>query len=177
MRIVALLGALAVVAGCGGRGDAPPRAHAAKAPFVRCTHPSEGFRACTVFGAPGERSALYYWAGAEWVVLRGRLPGRAGWWRRVVAAPDHRTLLAQWSGECESQSTYFVSSSTGHVRPIFRGHTAEIAGWSHPGLARVRLTEAIWRGNVRAFPPGVYLVNPRTLAVRLQNPRPARRGC
>jgi len=177
VRIAVLLGALAVVAGCASGREAPVRAHAAKAPFVRCSHASGGFRACTVFGAPGERSALYYWAGAEWLVVRGRLPGRAGWWRRVVPAPDHRTLLAQWSGECELPSTYFVSSSTGHVRPIFRGHTAEIAGWTHPGLARVRLTEAIWHRNKLAFPSGVYLVNPKTLVVRLQNPGPARSGC
>src|SRR5262245_36310011 len=175
--MVLLLGALAVVAGCAGGRDAPPHAHAAKAPFVRCTHASGGFRACTVFGAPGERSALYYWAGAEWLVLRGRLPGRAGWWRRVVAAPDHRTMLAEWSGECELQSTYLVSAADGGVRPIFPGHSSAAVGWTAGGLAQVRLTDEVWRGKTLLHRPGVYVVEPRTTAVRLERASSAQPGC
>ncbi len=176
MRVVALLGALLVAAGCGGRTDAP-RAHAAKAPFARCTHASRGFRACTVFSAPGERSALYGNAGSGWVVVRGRLPGKAGWWRRVVASPDRRTLLAQWSGECELQSTYLVSPADGAARPVFAGQASEALGWTTAGLARVRLAEQVWRGNALLLRPGIYLVDPQTMTVRLERSRPARRGC
>jgi len=177
VRISVLLGALALVVGCAGGRGAPLHAHAAKSPFVRCTHASGGFRACTVFGAPGERSALYYWAGAEWLVLRGRLPGRAGWWRRVVAAPDHRTLLAQWSGECELQSTYLVSAADGGVRPIFPGHSTAAVGWTAGGLARVRLADEVRRGKTLLHRPGVYVVEPRTTAVRLERSLPAKPGC
>ena len=143
----------------------------------RCTHVSGGFRACTTFVKAGETSAIYRRAGSGWVKVRGGLPHRPGWWRRVVASPDRRTLLAQWSGECELQSTYFVSGSGGGVRPIFRGHVSTIAGWTHPGFARVRLGEAIWRGGAMVNRPGVYLVNPKTMAVRLQLEKPARPGC
>jgi hypothetical protein len=147
-------------------------------PIRRCTHVSRGFRACTTFyERKDEQSAIYRHTGASWTKVRGGLPHRPGWWRRVVAAHDRKTLLAQWSGECELQSTYFVSSSGGRARPIFRGHASTIAGWTHPGLARVRLEEAVWRKNVQVYRPGVYLVNPKTLAVRLQNERPARPGC
>jgi hypothetical protein len=177
VRIAVLLGTLAVVAGCGAASDAPPRAHAAKAPSVRCTHASDGFRACTVFSAPGQRSALYWYSGSRWVVVRGPLPGEPGWWRRVFAAPDGQTLLAQWSGECELQSTYLVSPADGGVRPVFAGHASEALGWTTAGLARVRLVEAVWRGNALLLRPGIYLVDPQTMTVRLERSRPAGRGC
>ncbi len=177
MRIAVLLGALAVVAGCGGGSDVPPRAHAAKAPSVRCTHASDGFRACTVFSAPGQRSALYWYSGSRWVVVRGPLPGKPGWWRRVFAAPDGQTLLAQWSGECEQQSTYLVSAVDGSFRPVFAGHAAEAIGWTEAGLARVRLAERIWRGKTPLRRPGVYVVDPRTMAARLEHSSAEKHGC
>jgi hypothetical protein len=176
VRVVVLLGALLVAAGCGGETDAP-RAPAAKAPFARCTHASGGFRACTVFSAPGERSALYGYSGSGWVVVRGRLPGTAGWWRRVVASPDRRTLLAQWSGECELQSVYFVSPAGGVVRAVFGAHASEALGWTTAGLARVRLAEQVWRGKAVVHRPGIYLVDPRTMTVRRERSLPAKAGC
>lgn len=176
MRVVVLLGALLVAAGCASETDAP-RVHAAKAPFARCTHASGGFRACTVFSAPGERSAIYGYAGSGWVVVRGRLPGTAGWWQRVVASPDRRTLLAQWSGECELQSTYLVSPADGGVRPVFAAHASEALGWTRAGLARVRLAEQVWRGKAVLHRPGIYLVDARTMTVRLERSLPAKPGC
>jgi hypothetical protein len=177
VRIAVLLGTLALVVGCGGRSDAAPRAHAAKAPSVRCTHASGGFRACTVFSAPGERSALYWYSGSRWVVVRGPLPGEPGWWRRVFAAPDGQTLLAQWSGACERQSSYLVSATDGSLRAVFAGHASEAMGWTAAGLARVRLAERIWRGSTPLRRPGVYVVDPRTMAARLEHSSAARRGC
>lgn len=177
MRIAVLLGTLAVLAGCGGGRDAPPRAHAAKAPSVRCTHASGGFRACTVFGAPGERSALYWYSGSRWVVVRGPLPGVPGWWRRVFAAPDGQTLLAQWSGECEQQSTYLLTPVDGSFRPVFVGHASEAMGWTAAGLARVRLDDRIWRGSTPLRRPGVYVVDPRTMTARLERSSAGHPGC
>jgi hypothetical protein len=176
VRIAVLLGALLVAAGCGGGSD-DSSAHAAKAPFARCTHASGGFRACTVFSAPGERSALYRSSGSGWVVVRGRLPGKAGWWRRVIASPDGLTLLAQWSGECELQSTYLVSPDQGGVRPVFAGHPSEALGWTRAGLARVQLAEPIWHGKTLLYRTGAYLVDPRTMTVRLARSTPAMSGC
>jgi hypothetical protein len=178
VRVVVLLGALlVVVAGCGGRSDEAPAAHAAKAPFARCSRASGGFRACTVFSAPGERTALYWYAGSDWKVVRGGLAGRAGWWRRVVPSPDHRMLLAQWSGECELQSTYLVSASDGGARPVFAGHASEAIGWTISGLARVRLVDQDWRGGTLLHRPGLYLIEPRTMRVRLERLVAAPNGC
>jgi hypothetical protein len=177
VRGAVLLAALLVCAGCGGAAHEPSHSHAAKAPTTRCSHSSRGFRACTVFRAPGERSALYRRTGSGWVVVQGRLPGRVGWWRRVVSAPDRRTLLAQWSGECELQSTFLVSVHDGRVRPVFRGHAATPAGWTQAGMARVRLADRIWRGKHVLRQTGLYLVDPRTMAVKLERREPVRSGC
>jgi hypothetical protein len=111
------------------------------------------------------------------VVFRGRLPGRVGWWRRVVTAPDRRTLLAQWSGECEVQSTFVVSVRDGRLRPVFRDHAATVVGWTRDGVARVRLAEEVWQGTRLLRRAGLYLVDPRTLAVRLERREPMRPGC
>jgi hypothetical protein len=148
------------------------------APTRRCTHVSFGFRACTTFyERKDEQSAIYRHTSTGWTKVVGGPAHSHGWWRRVVAAPDRKTLLAQWSGECELQSTYVVSSTDGRVRAIFPGHSSTIAGWSHPGLPRVRLNEGVWRKNVRVHAPGIYLVNPKTLAVSLQSPLPPLLGC
>jgi len=176
VRVVVLLTALLVVPGCGA-GNAPPDSRGAHAPVARCTHSSRGFRACTVFQAPGQRSALYRRADSRWVVFRGRPPGRAGWWRRVVTAPDRRTLLAEWSGECEVPSTFLVSVRDGRVRPLFRGHATTAVGWTRDGVARVKLAEEIWHGTRRLRRTGIYLVDPRTQVVRLERLQPVRRGC
>jgi hypothetical protein len=177
VRAVALLAAVLAVAGCGGGADKSRPARAAKAPFARCTHASRGFRACTVFSAPGERSALYWRSGSEWVVVRGPVPGTPGWWRRVFAAADGQTLLAQWSGECEQQSTYLVSATDGRLRSVFGGHASEALGWTAAGRARIRLAEQIWRGKTLVRRPGVYVVDPRTMLPRLARSSAAKRGC
>jgi hypothetical protein len=177
VRTAVLLALTLIATGCGGGNHESPPPHAARTPLARCTHASGGFRACTVFRAPGERSALYRRSGSEWVVLRGRLSGRAGWWRRVVASPDRRILLAQWSGECEVQSTYLVSASDGSLRPVFSGLDSDAVGWTAAGLARVRLVEQEWRGKTLRHRAGTYLVDPRTMTVMLERAYGARTGC
>ena len=152
-------------------------ASGASAATRTCTHVSRGFRACTTFGERGERSAIYRRAGGTWTKVAGEVPQRRGWWRRVVASPDRRTLLAQWSGECEAQSTYLVSPRDGTARPIFRGHESEVVGWTRDGDALVRLREGIWHGRTRLYAPGIYCVDPRTLAVRRLRAERARPGC
>jgi hypothetical protein len=110
------------------------------------------------------------------VVVRGPLRGTPGWWRRVFAAPDGQTLLAQWSGDCEQQSTYFVSATDGSLRPVFAGHASEAIGWSAAGQARVRLADQVRRGKtVRRA--GVYAVDPRTMHARVERSTAAGRGC
>ena len=150
----------------------------AAAPVHRCTHVSGGFRACTTFfQQKDEQSAIYHRTAGGWAKVAAGLPRQHGWWRRVIASPDRKTVLAQWSGECEAQSTHFVSAAGGTVRSIFRGHASTIVGWSGRDLARVRLGEAIFRGNTQLWKPGIYLVDPRTLVARFERRRPPRPGC
>ena len=146
--------------------------------YTKCTHVSLGYRACTTFFASSEKpTALYRRADNGWAKVRGRLPGRVGWWRRVLAAPGGRTLLAQWSGECEVQSTYLVSVVDGTSTPLFGGHSSAGLGWTVNGLARVLLTEEIWRGNTRVRRAGIYRVDPGTLAIRRERAMPRHSGC
>jgi hypothetical protein len=129
----------------------------------KCTHVSRGFRACTtVLELENEQSAIYRRAAHGWTTVVGGVRREPGWWRRVVAAPGRRTLLAQWSGECEIQSTYLVSPAGGRIRPIFRDHESTIEGWTSSGLARVRLAEAIWGRDRKLFDPGIYVVDLKT---------------
>ncbi|MDQ2910468.1 MAG: hypothetical protein M3R39_05570 [Actinomycetota bacterium] len=112
------------------------------------------------------------------MTFAGPLRGRRGWWRRIVVSPDRRTLLAQWSGECEIQSTYLVSTDDGAVKPIFEGASSTAEGWSRDDRARVVLPNEIWGTRAkRLFRAGVYLVDPATLAVRLERPIQPRHGC
>src|SRR5689334_5759532 len=177
MRAIPLLVALAVLgAGCGSAASdsSPLRALGVK-PHRTCTHSSRGFRACTSFDDHGESTRLYRYAG-RWRLLGVTAPAPAGWWRRVVTSPDGSMLLLQWSGECEVQSTYLVSSHGGGPRALFRRHESSAIGWKH-GDALVRLTEAVWRGKKELYAPGVYRVDPRTLAVRRLRAEPGRGGC
>src|ERR1700750_1891415 len=126
-----------LVAGCGSSKKTAEGPMRDSRPYTKCTHVSLGYRACTTFFASSEKpTAIYRRADNGWVKGRGRLPGRVGWWRRVLAAPGGRTLLAQWSGECEVQSTYLVSVADGMSTPLFGGHSSAGLGWTRSGLAR-----------------------------------------
>jgi hypothetical protein len=175
MRWMLAVTALVVLTGCGG-GPAP---QAKEVERSRCTHASRGFRACTVFGLPrGERSSIQRREGGLWEPFVAPPKVRHGWWRRIVASPDRRTLLAQWSGECEVQSTYLVSTLNEKERPIFRGNSSTAAGWSGDGRARVRLPAPVYGTDKRIrFRPGIYLVEPETMAVSLERPSAEKPGC
>jgi hypothetical protein len=86
-----------------------------------------------------------------------------------MASPDRDKLLGQWSGECETQTTY-IARGVGAPRPIFSQAQSHAVGWSDDGRARVRVVAASPdpRGDVQ---PGIYLVDPRTLSHTLEHPR------
>ena len=44
-------------------------------------------------------------------------------------------------------------------------------------MARVRLADRIWRGKHVLRQTGLYLVDPRTMAVKLERREPVRSGC
>jgi hypothetical protein len=133
-------------------------------PFRKCTHASRGFRACTTYRERSEETGIYQRGRDGWTKFAGAAR-RVGWWRRVIAAPSRTLLLGQWSGECETQTTYIVER--GRARSIFAQSESYAVGWSSDGRARVRvpMDAPDPRGDVRA---GIYLVDPRTLAHTLE---------
>jgi hypothetical protein len=150
----------------------------AERPFRKCTSASRGFRACSTFFAQDRRTAIYRRSGARWQKVIGPLPNEHGWWRRVLPSADRGTLLAQWSGECEVQTTYLVSLADRRVRAVFPRHTSGALGWSADGRARVALADPVYGSRTTVkFRPGKYRVDPTTMAVELERPLTRRSGC
>jgi hypothetical protein len=185
MRWVPAVAAVVVVTGCGGGPAAVERATQGSKALRqtqphRCTHVSRGYRACTTFGFPirGERSWIQHREGVRWKTFAGPPKVRRGWWRRVLTSADRRTLLVQWSGECEIQSTYLVSTANGEERPIFRGSSSTAVGWSGDARARVRLSAPLYGTDKSIrFQSGIYVVDPKTMEVSPERPIARRPGC
>jgi hypothetical protein len=89
-----------------------------------------------------------------------------GYWAGAWLSPDGKTLLAQWSAECEIPIAFFVDATTGEKRPVtgereWADAPESVAlGWSPDGRARVRLLKGYCGGS--KHPPGVYLIDPNT---------------
>src|SRR5439155_7286724 len=84
-------------------------------------------------------------------VYRGRgrmLSRRGGYWRSVELSPDRKTLLLQWSGECESQTTYLARADGAELRPVATESVA--LGWTRSGRAVVDLPRGACAGSTRA---------------------------
>jgi hypothetical protein len=116
--------------------------HPGPAPFVICGYPwSRRARPSTIY-------------------LRGRkvLSRRAGYWRSVELSPDRKTLLLQWSGECESQTAYLARADGSGLRPVAAESVA--LGWTRTGRAVLDLPRGACAGNTRR--PGIYLVDPQS---------------
>jgi hypothetical protein len=116
--------------------------HPGPAPFTICGYPwSRRSRPSTIY-------------------LRGRkvLSRRGGYWRSVELSPDRKTLLLQWSGECESQTAYLARADGSGLRPV---ETESVAlGWTRSGRAVVDLPRGACAGGGRR--PGIYLLDPRS---------------
>jgi hypothetical protein len=104
------------------------------------------------------------------------LPERHGHWTRLLLSNDGLTYLGQWSGECEIQTAYLVPARGGRPRPITnyaRGSAQSVAlGWVGR-RARVRLPQ----GQPPSRAPGVYLVDPKTMAMTLERRLALARAC
>jgi hypothetical protein len=109
----------------------------------------------TICGYPWSRRAR-----PSTVYLGGRklLSRREGYWRSVELSPDRRTLLLQWSGECEVPTAYLARANGGGLRPIATESAA--LGWTPSGRAVVDLARGGCAGSTRR--PGIYLVEPRS---------------
>jgi hypothetical protein len=91
---------------------------------------------------------------------------RAGFWVKLLLSPDGKQWLGQWSGECEAQSTYLIPARGGKPRAILSGAGESYALRWEPGYARIMLPRTVCGGN-GALQPGIYLVDEKTLALRL----------
>jgi hypothetical protein len=105
----------------------------------------------------------YPWSlrmGPSTIYLRGRkvLSRRHGYWRSVELSPDRRTLLLQWSGECESQTAYLARADGSGLRAV--GTESMALGWTRSGRAVVDLPSGACAGAARR--PGIYLLDPHT---------------
>jgi hypothetical protein len=104
--------------------------------------------------------------------------GGHGRWRRVIASPDGRTLLGQWSGECEIQLTYIVTLADRTMRAILDGLPSAAVGWGNDGRARVRLESEFWATKARRIvKAGIYRVNPANMTYVLERRVPTKTVC
>jgi hypothetical protein len=159
VRYRLLLVAVLVLSGCGDTKvvqvtktvSAPPRTceRIGDSGLVLCEHLT-----------PRTGTAFYRWN-------RGRLsafpvvrpPGsKVGHWVTAFLSPDRKTLLAQWSAECEVPIAYFIALKTGETRAVARGNPESVAhGWAGDGRAIVEFPNGLCgRGTKR---PGLYLVS------------------
>lgn len=182
MRVALLTGVLLVAAGCGGGGGGSAPAVRAQHQVCRPTR-APGYTVC---GYPLQKrmtSSIWTSFGRSAVKLAGPAetvkqdPHPAGFWvpERLFPSPDGKSLLAQWSGQCEVQSTYLVSASTGKARPILdRADESSALGWTREGSARIKVPRPTCGGaHLRA---GIYAVDPTTLKPTLLRRIRARPG-
>lgn len=91
-------------------------------------------------------------------IYDGAVMGR---WRYAIPSPDGTMLLAQWSGECEVPTAFFVSVDDGRSTAVTGQwglrHTVEsfALGWTADGRAVVMLPQGSCGGGMAR--PGIYL--------------------
>jgi hypothetical protein len=158
----------------------PPPPPPPQAPAVECDPAkAPGYRLCR-----GDRVTIERRVGGRWravarhpraEVVHGMVQGH---WREAWLSPDGRTLLAQWSSECEIPIAFFLPATGGSLRPVtgerdWRTSPESLArGWAPDGRARVLLLQgACAAGHPE---PGAYLIDPRTGELERVGPLPER---
>jgi hypothetical protein len=95
-----------------------------------------------------------------------------------MAAPDGRTLLGEWSGECEIPFGYLIDVGGAALTHVFAPYPVAALGWTADGLARVRLLKPIHASATRVrYRSGIYLLSRVGRVVRLVRATPPARGC
>jgi hypothetical protein len=182
------VGVVILLAACGPAEPGGPTAESRAAPSqspspvkqqsrkVRptCSHAARDgarvYRVCAVFGSARKESFITVTTGlgrTRRVAAgppSGGLTRTAGHWRDVWPSPDGTMLLAQWSGECEIPTGFFIRLDDGSMRVVThhrdwtRAPESEALGWTPEGLARVRLRRGLC--GTGASRPGVYAIDP-----------------
>lgn len=142
---VAVLLIATVVAGCGGdeAPEAGPTATTAAVPDCTPLEPgrNDRFLLCRRSG-PRDRGSFVF-RGRGRIAIEYPNTGPAGHWSGGFLSPDGRTLLLQWTAECEVPFAFFVPARGGTPRLVFGGRRLEDAqpaighGWTLNGEAIV----------------------------------------
>jgi hypothetical protein len=160
-RLLALLLVAAACAGCGGTRVATvtkervsascltiSRGASSGATVALCRRPGQFFR--TAFSLRDRSGSL------RPIVIES--PGKVGHWERGFLSPDGKTLLAQWSAECEVPVVFFVPVAGGTPRPVAGTTVTSVAvGWLGDGRAIVEFPRAACGSGIER--PGVYAVS------------------
>jgi hypothetical protein len=164
-RILPVLVLLAfVLAACGEEHESSPTG----APQGTPTAPAAE---CDPIGQAGNYTLFLCWRGdSRWPgrfvrqtgsarhALDMPQPTRVGRWAWAKVSPDGKTILAQWSAECEVPVAYLVPAAGGEPREAIRSYASRALGWTKDGLAIVKVLESACGPN--APRPGFYLVDP-----------------
>lgn len=138
MRVVAVV-ALLVLAGCGGSDEQ------AATTTTPTPDPAPVFYPVAQGSVPG------------WLARIKPLKG-LGRWQNAQLSPDGKTLLAQWTAECEIPVAFFVPLATRRPRPVapIRYETVAVA-WNDDGRAGVFFNGGACGAGLER--PGLYLVS------------------
>lgn len=155
MKRVLLLAAVAC-AGCGGvRTEVETRTVATTR---TCARISESPIVLCEFRTPRFRTRFFVTRNARLVPLAVESPSPIGHWVTAYLSPDRKTLLAQWSAECEVPVAYFVPARGGTPRPVAAAGTESVAqGWAPDGRAIVDFPKGACGSGLDR--PGLYLVS------------------
>jgi hypothetical protein len=128
-----------------------------------------------VSGCGGESTTQTVKRAAAPVLPTQRPAGaKVGHWAGASPSPDGKTLLAQWSAECEVPIAFFVRGRDGVPTPVLgkslRDSPMSVAdGWTQDGRAIVEFPAAACGSGIHK--PGIYFVSldgSKTLVQRLR---------
>jgi hypothetical protein len=153
--------AVALLAGCGGSAASIVTVTRTAAPVNSCSRIGESLIQICERQVAGEyRSSFYVRHGERLDALPIEHPpgSKVGHWVTAYLSPNNKTLLAQWSAECEEPQAFFVASAGGVPRSLADRSDVSIAhGWTSDGRAIVEFPRGTCGGT--ASRPGMYLVS------------------
>jgi len=84
-----------------------------------------------------------------------------GQWSALWMSPDGKTLLAQWSGMCETRYAYFVPADGGKPKPVTGNPDPQSVAMGFEADGRARVDVIGWTGcSDGGWKPGEYLIDP-----------------
>lgn len=126
---------------------------------------------CKPTGQTGDETLFLCWRGdsrhpGRFVFVAGDTqrpldvpsPTRVGHWAWAKISPDGKTILAQWSAECEVPIAYLVSAAGGRPREAVPAYSSRALGWTNDGRAIIDVLESSC--GPASPKPGIYLVDP-----------------